>query len=74
VRALEQETKADICPETGEVMVRGVRSMPLEFKGEEVTFDMPGWYCESVDDGIHSGEDVKVSDHHLELLKASKIT
>ena len=60
-----------ICPSSGKKMSRGVRSMTLEFQGEEATFEMPGWYADGVEDGIHSGEDMKVSDRQLELLKAS---
>ena len=61
---------AVICPRSGEKMVRGLRSMTLEFKGETVTFDMPGWYAEGMEDGIHSGEDMEVSEYHLEQLKS----
>jgi len=31
---------------------------------------MPGWYCEANDEGIHTGEDMKVSDRKLNRLKA----
>jgi HTH-type transcriptional regulator/antitoxin MqsA len=51
-------------------MHRGVRPMTLSYKGESVTFDMPGWYCEQSDQSIHSGEDMKVSDRMLNRLKA----
>lgn len=51
-------------------MFRGVRSMTLTYKGESVTFDMPGWYCEQSEESIHTGEDMKVSDRMLNRLKA----
>ena len=54
-----------VCPVTGKKMARGVRSMTLEYQGEIVTFEMPGWYADGVEDGIHTGEDMKVSDRHL---------
>src|ERR1019366_5962794 len=57
-----------VCPETGQLMERGVRPMTLTYKGESKTFDMPGWYCG--DSGVHTGEDLKVSDRVLNLLKA----
>ena len=58
------------CPETGRPMARGVRPMTLAYKGASVTFDMPGWYAEGVEDGVHTGEDMKVSDRRLNRLKA----
>ncbi|NJD38698.1 MAG: type II toxin-antitoxin system MqsA family antitoxin [Geobacter sp.] len=59
-----------VCPETGAQMYRGVRSMTLTYKGESITFDMPGWYCDQSDESIHTGEDMKVSDRMLNRLKA----
>lgn len=58
------------CPETGQPMVRGVRPMTITYKGHSATFDMPGWYCEASGESIHTGEDMKVSDHELNRLKA----
>jgi HTH-type transcriptional regulator / antitoxin MqsA len=59
-----------VCPETGAPMYRGVRPMTLTCKGESLTFDMPGWYCDTSEESIHTGEDMKVSDRMLNLLKA----
>jgi HTH-type transcriptional regulator / antitoxin MqsA len=59
-----------VCPETGAPMYRGVRPMTLTYKGESLTFDMPGWYCDNSEESIHTGEDMKVSDRMLNLLKA----
>jgi HTH-type transcriptional regulator / antitoxin MqsA len=44
--------------------------MTLAYKGESVTFNMPGWYCDSSDESIHTGQDMKVSDRTLNRLKA----
>jgi HTH-type transcriptional regulator/antitoxin MqsA len=44
--------------------------MTLTYKGESLTFDMPGWYCDQSEESIHTGEDMKVSDRMLNLLKA----
>jgi HTH-type transcriptional regulator / antitoxin MqsA len=52
-------------------MHRAVRSMTLEYKGARMTFDMPGWYCDSSDESIHTGEDMKVSDRALNRLRAA---
>ena len=59
-----------ICPETGAPMHRRVRPMTLTYKGESLTFDMPGWYCDQSEESIHTGEDMKISDRKLNLLKA----
>jgi HTH-type transcriptional regulator/antitoxin MqsA len=44
--------------------------MTLTYKGESITFNMPGWYCDSSDETIHTGQDMKVSDRMLNRLKA----
>lgn len=59
-----------VCPETGAPMHRGARPMTLTYKEKSITFDMPGWYCDQSEESIHTGEDMKVSDRMLNLLKA----
>ena len=59
-----------VCTETGAQMYRGVRPMTLAYKGESITFDIPGWYCDQSEESIHTGEDMKISDRMLNLLKA----
>lgn len=59
-----------VCPKTGAPMYRDTRPMTLTYKGESITFDMPGWYCDSSDESIHTGQDMKVSDRMLNRLKA----
>lgn len=59
-----------LCPKTGALMHRGVHPMTLTYKGESITFDMPGWYCNDCEEGIHTGKDMKVSDRMLNRLKA----
>jgi HTH-type transcriptional regulator/antitoxin MqsA len=44
--------------------------MTLTYKGESITVDMPGWYCDSSDESIHTGKDAVVSDRVLNRLKA----
>ena len=51
-------------------MHRDVRPMTLTYKGESITIDMPGWYCDSSDESIHTGQDAAVSDRALNRLKA----
>ena len=62
--------KTPVCPETGAPMHRDVRPMTLNHKGQSITFDMPGWYCDTSDQSLHTGEDMKVSDRILNRLKA----
>jgi HTH-type transcriptional regulator / antitoxin MqsA len=59
-----------VCPETGNRMHRAVRPITLQYKGENVTFGMPGWYCDACDESIHTGADMKVSDRMLNRLRA----
>ncbi len=58
-----------VCPKTGAPMHRAARPMTLDYKGLQMTFDMPGWYCAESDESIHTGEDMKVSDRALNRLK-----
>lgn len=62
-------TKPPVCPETGKPMARGVRPITISYKGQSATVDMPGWYCDESGEGIHTGEDLKVSDKALKELK-----
>jgi HTH-type transcriptional regulator / antitoxin MqsA len=57
-------------PETGAPLHRGIRPLTLAYKGESITFDMPGWYGETPEEGIFDPEDMKVSDRALNQLKA----
>jgi len=56
--------------ETGEELHRDVRPLTLSYRGESITVDMPGWYSEDGVRGVHSQEDMKVSDHALNIMKA----
>ncbi len=60
---------APTCPETGKPMVRDTRPMTLTYKAQSATIDMPGWYCNESAESIHTGEDMKVSDAALQVLK-----
>ena len=59
-----------VCPNTGTPLRRGVRPMKLAYKGERITFDMPGWYCDRCRESVHTGADMKLSDRALNRLKA----
>jgi HTH-type transcriptional regulator/antitoxin MqsA len=57
-------------PETGGKLHRDVRPLTLTYRGESITIDMPGWYGDLPDEGVHSGDDMKISDRALNRLKA----
>lgn len=59
-----------VCPETGALMHRDARPLALSYRGQSITVDMPGWYSDASAEGIHTGEDMKVSDRALNRLKA----
>ncbi|MYH01693.1 MAG: YgiT-type zinc finger protein [Nitrospira sp. SB0675_bin_23] len=61
-----------ICPETGTPMKRGVAPMTISYKDQSATFEMPGWYCDTCGESIHTGEDLKISDRMLNRLKAQQ--
>lgn len=58
-----------VSPETGEILHRGVRPFVVAYKGESLTVDLPGYYPESGDKGIHVGEDMAAADSALRTLK-----
>lgn len=65
--------EAPVSPITGRPMVRGTKPKTIAYKGETMTFDMPGWYCEESGESIHTGADMKVSDRALHTLKAKAL-
>lgn len=58
-----------LSPESGKPMTRGIRPIEITYKGLSMTVDMPGWYCEGSDEGVHDGKDLEVSDEALRKLK-----
>lgn len=56
-------------PETGKPMRRDVRPCVVEYGGESVVVDLPGYYPEGDGESIHIGDDTKASDEALRLLK-----
>ena len=59
-----------VCPETGAPMHRDERPLTITYKGESITVNMPGWYCDQSEESIHTGDDMKISDRGLNRLKA----
>jgi HTH-type transcriptional regulator/antitoxin MqsA len=58
-----------VAPETGEVLRRDVRPFVVTYKGKSRTVDLPGYYPENGDDGVHVGDDMEVTDAALRALK-----
>lgn len=58
-----------ISPETGETLRRDVRPSVVVYKGKSITVQLPGYYPESGDEGIHVGDDMAVTDAALRSLK-----
>lgn len=58
------------CPHDGETMEYGIRPVTVRYKGLSRTVDLPGWYCPSCGEGIHTGADLKITDKALNVLKA----
>jgi len=56
-------------PETGETLARGLRPFVVEYKGESVTVDLPGYYPMGEGDGVHVGKDMGVVGEALRGLK-----
>jgi HTH-type transcriptional regulator/antitoxin MqsA len=51
-------------------MHRDERPLTITYKGESITVNMPGWYCDQSEESIHTGDDMKISDRGLNRLKA----
>ncbi|KOF13420.1 XRE family transcriptional regulator [Ensifer adhaerens] len=58
-----------VSPETGETLHRGVRPFVVTYKGKSLTVELPGYYPENGDEGVHVGDDMSVTDAALRTLK-----
>lgn len=58
-----------VSPETGEVLRRDVRPFIVTYKGRSRTVDLPGYYPDNGNDGVHVGGDMEVTDAALRSLK-----
>jgi HTH-type transcriptional regulator/antitoxin MqsA len=56
-------------PETGEMLIRGVRPFEVTYKGQSLTVDLPGYYPKGGGEGVHVGSDMSVVDQALRVLK-----
>lgn len=58
-----------VSPENGELLHRGVRPFLVTYKSKSVTVQLPGYYSEASDEGVHVGSDMSVTDAALRQLK-----
>jgi HTH-type transcriptional regulator/antitoxin MqsA len=57
-----------LSPETGEMLIRGVRPFTVAYKGRNVIVDLPGYYPLGDGDGVHVGDDMSVVDRAIQSL------
>jgi len=68
--------KTRVHPETGAILVRGVRTVVLTFRSQSEAVEMPGWYPvgdTTADHGVHEAKDMQVSDRAINTMKAREI-
>jgi HTH-type transcriptional regulator/antitoxin MqsA len=58
-----------VSPETGETLRRGVRPFTVAYKGKSMSVDLPGYYAQIGEEGVHVGDDMAVTDMALRVLK-----
>jgi HTH-type transcriptional regulator / antitoxin MqsA len=58
-----------VSPESGEILRRGVRPFVVFYKDRSITVELPGYYPDAGDEGIHIGDDMAVTDAALRRLK-----
>ncbi len=58
-----------VSPETGQVLRRGLRPFVVTYKERIETVELPGYYPETGDEGVHVGDDMAVTDAALRALK-----
>jgi HTH-type transcriptional regulator/antitoxin MqsA len=58
-----------IHPETGETLRRGVRRQTVRYGSLAREVEVPGWYPEEGDEGIHSGSDLAEVDRAFRELR-----
>ncbi len=61
-----------LCHIDGNEMRREERPFEVTYQGHSETVSLPGWYCISCGEGLHSKADMKISDAALRRLKAKE--
>jgi HTH-type transcriptional regulator/antitoxin MqsA len=61
-----------LSPETGETLCRGVRPFIVTYKGGSISVELPGYYPDHADGGVHVGEDMDIVDAALRVLKRAE--
>lgn len=60
------------CPRCGNSLYRDIQIREIEFKGEKIAFEQPGWYCGTCTckDGVLDPRDIKYWDNAMLELNA----
>ena len=70
LRERRENTESIQCHECGGLMVRDIRPQTFSYQGQSETVDMPGWYCQTCNESIHSGADITVWGQAINRMKA----
>jgi len=62
-------TDTRIDPETGKTLKRDVRPMLVQYGSMSREVQLPGWYPDDEDEGIHTGVDLKAADEAFAELR-----
>jgi HTH-type transcriptional regulator / antitoxin MqsA len=58
------------CPACGAAMVRDMRPVEYEYKGEKTSIVQPGWYCASCAEAVFIGPDISETEPALAEFRA----
>lgn len=64
------KTQETVCAICGAAMHRDVRPLDFSYKGQTITVDQPGWYCEGCTEGVLTPEDMEATQTQLQDFKA----
>lgn len=64
------KTKTQSCPECGGTMKFGPKTRLVKYRDLQAKVRVTGWWCESCDEGILTGEDLRKYSRALQELKA----
>lgn len=62
---MTDQPRTMLSPIDGRLLERGIRPQTISFGGKSVVVDLPGYYPVGDDEGIHTLEDLAVSDAAL---------
>jgi len=67
----EMNMKKEHCPLCGEKnYYHQIKPMRLTYKGQNITVDQPGYWCNSCDEAVIGGKDLKATQKELQSFRA----